>query len=41
MFVGKHGVLLDEKRLGGGTRRLRPGGLGKGEAAFIQDMERA
>ena len=38
MLVGKHGVLLDEKRLGGETRRS---GLGNGEAAFIQDMERA
>jgi hypothetical protein len=24
MFVGKHGVLLDKKRLGGGTRKLQP-----------------
>ena len=38
MFVGKHGVLLDKRDLvverGGCT-------LGKGEAAFIQAMERA
>ena len=36
MFVGKHRVLLDKRDL----VVKRGCGLGKGEAAFIQDMER-